>query len=389
MRFRVDQWPPLLLAVLLACVPVHHVSAQSEDGSDVDHLELAAVLVGDGHYARARDALEQVDRSREDLDRARFHLLNGLVKLNLDQPGEALEQFQESVAAGQTDNAVYVYMAQSHFQLEEYRAALETLEQSKGTGSHLPAVFFMAARSHWELGEPDRALAVLQQARKAFVDESPFVRQKIFYLIRLGLYRAAADLGMEYLADHEADAQDYIAIGSALRENEQYDQALRFLEAGRLKYGNNVEVAKVLAHTYLDMGNPLSAAEIMESAARTDSGLTVEAAELHRRAGNLYQALALNAQVGDQDRKLKQRLAILLALERHGQVAGMSESLERNNLLEDEDIRYALAYALFKSGDFDRAERHLVAMERGDLFRKAVELREAMKDCRAEPWLCY
>lgn len=387
-----DQSPRVLLAAVLLCLAPVGVPAQESDsvnGEDVNYVELAALLIQDGHYARARDALSQVDIERDDLDRPRFHLLQGLVMLNLKQPGMAERAFLNSLAAGQEDRVVYVYLAQAHFQQDNYREALGALEQSRDAGSHLPAVYFMAARSRWELEMPSEAIAILEQARKRFVDETPFVRQKIFYLIRLGLYRAAADLGMSYLAGHEAGAEDYIAIGSALRESQQYEQALRFLEAARLQYPRNVEVAKVLAHVYLDQGKTLSAAQVMEEAARVDAGLNVEAAELHRRAGNLFQALALNAQVGAQDRKLKQRLAILLALERYEQVAGMNEALQRNGLLEDQDIRYALAYALFKSGDFDRAEGQLAQLERGDLFRKAVELREAMKDCRAEPWRCY
>ncbi len=387
-----DQSPRVLLAAVLLCLAPVGVPAQESDsvnGEDVNYVELAALLIQDGHYERARDALSQVDTDRDDLDRPRFHLLQGLAMLNLKQPGMAEREFLNSLAAGQEDRVVYVYLAQAHFQQENYREALGALEQSGDAGSHLPAVYFMAARSRWELEMPSEAIAILEQARKRFIDETPFVRQKIFYLIRLGLYRAVADLGMSYLAGHEAGAEDYIAIGSALRESQQYEQALRFLEAARLQYPRNVEVAKVLAHVYLDQGKALSAAQVMEEAARVDAGLNVEAAELHRRAGNLFQALALNAQVGAQDRKLKQRLAILLALERYEQVAGMNEALQRNGLLEDQDIRYALAYALFKSGDFDQAETQLAQLERGDLFRKAVELREAMKDCRAEPWRCY
>lgn len=389
--FRITARTPLaILAAVLLCIAAPVSPAQeSKDSREVNYVELASLLIKDGHYDRAQGALAQVDTSREDLDLARFHMLQGLVMLNLKQPGMAEREFLNSVAAGQTDRVIYVYLAQAHFQQENYREALGALEQSQGAGSHLPAVFFMAARSHWELGDHSAALATLEQARESFVDETPFVRQKIFYLIKLGLFRAAADLGMAYLAEHEADAEDYIAIGSALRESRQHEQALRFLEAARLKYRGNVEVAKVLAHLYLDMDKPLSAAEVMEDASRKDSGLKVEAAELHRRAGNLFQALALNAQVSPQDKKLKQRLAILLALERFEQVAGMSEALMRNDLLKDEDIRYALAYAMFKTGDFARAEKHLSQLERGDLFRKAVELREAMKDCRAEPWRCY
>ncbi|MEM7055194.1 MAG: hypothetical protein AAF446_11730, partial [Pseudomonadota bacterium] len=106
------------------------------------------------------------------------------------------------------------------------------------------------------------------------------------------------------------------------------------------------------------------------------------------RAGWLMQALSLNAQVIDQSRKLKQRLAIFVELGRFDQAAGMHNDLTRVGLLEDEDIRYALAFAYFRIGDFDQAERQLVQLTRADLFRKAAELRRIMEQCAEEPWLC-
>ena len=126
----------------------------------------------------------------------------------------------------------------------------------------------------------------------------------------------------------------------------------------------------------------------MRSAARTEPELLADAAELYRRAGWLIQALTLNGQVIDQPKKLKQRLAIFLELERFDQAAAMREDLLRVGLLADEDIRYALAYALFKTGRYDEAEAELQQLTRSDLFRRAIELRRAMEQCAENPWRC-
>ena len=66
----------------------------------------------------------------------------------------------------------------------------------------------------------------------------------------------------------------------------------------------------------------------------------------------------------------------------------MEPALRRAGLFEDEDIRYALAYAWFKAGDYDKSEDHLTALRRSDLFRKATELRKIMQDCADERWRC-
>ena len=66
----------------------------------------------------------------------------------------------------------------------------------------------------------------------------------------------------------------------------------------------------------------------------------------------------------------------------------MDGDLRRTGLIDDEDIRYALAYAVFKTGEFDTAELYLQKLERPDLFRKAAELRRAIQDCAEDRWKC-
>jgi hypothetical protein len=66
----------------------------------------------------------------------------------------------------------------------------------------------------------------------------------------------------------------------------------------------------------------------------------------------------------------------------------MQDALHRVGLFDDEDVRYALAYAQFKGGDFAAAEQHLAALTRPELFRKATELRRLMQDCAQARWTC-
>jgi predicted Zn-dependent protease len=247
----------------------------------------------------------------------------------------------------------------------------------------------MRAQSHWELEEYRDAWAVLSDGRVRFPDRaSEFARRQVFLLVDQELYQEAADQGRRFLATEAATTDDAIAIGNALRQAGQLDEAAAILEQVRLSAPDNVTVARVLAHTYLGQDKTLAAANLLREAAIHDPELVGEAAELFRRAGWLMQALTLNSQIIDQNRKLKQRLAILIGLNRYEQAAGMHQDLVRVGLMEDEDIRYAVAYAFFKIGDFERSEDQLSRLERSDLFRKATELRRVMSQCADEPWLC-
>lgn len=96
----------------------------------------------------------------------------------------------------------------------------------------------------------------------------------------------------------------------------------------------------------------------------------------------------MNESILDQKVKLKQRLSILLALKQFERAANMESSLYRTGLLEDQSVRYALAYALFSTRRFAEVNKHLDHLKDAELFRKATELRRLMEVCKTEPWQC-
>lgn len=374
-----------LVALALIVAPTTWAKKKEDD---VDYVELASILVQDGFYDRAEQALSNVDESDEEVDRAKLYAIYGLLYMNRNEMPAAKEAFYKSVEFGQAEPVIYIYLAQIHFGLEEYRDAIEAIDKAGETAARLASVYTMKAHAHWLLSERGMTWAVLDDASNRFPSNHTFLRRKVFYLIELGLYQEASQLGRTYLSLSNGGEKDYIQIGNALRKSGQYDEALQFLQTARLKFPSSATVTRVLGHTYLDIGNLYAAADLISEAASLDPTLTGEAAEVQRRAGKPYQALSLNSRVADQAEKLKQRLSILLSLERHDAITAMEPALNRAQLMQDEDIRYALAYANFKIGDYEKTEEHLVALKRSDLFKKATELRRIMADCQESRWRC-
>ncbi|MBT8058701.1 MAG: tetratricopeptide repeat protein [Xanthomonadales bacterium] len=373
----------LLCLLLLPAAP-----AWSADDDEVDYLALAALMMRDGNLDRALVALDQVDPSDEEIDRVRYHTLRGMVHLRRDENELSRDALMRAVDAGEVDSVVHVYLAQVNFRLEDYRAALASLDRAGDAVARIPSVYHMRAQSHWLLDEPHRALATLDQASAIFPNDHSFLRRKVFYLIDLNLFKEAAELGRRYIERTEGQLEDYIALGNALRASGDLDEAAVFLETAQLRFPREVDVKKVLAHVYLDRNQLTAAADLIYQAALIDPTLLAEAAELYRRSGQAYRALSLNGQLADQPEKFRQRLALYLQLRYFEQAAAMETPLYRVGLLEEEDLRYAIAYALFKSGEFDRAEVHLAELTRPDLFRKAAELRRAIQDCEEDSWKC-
>lgn len=359
-----------------------------DDMSDTERLELAARLTSDGEYERAARALGKVDTAAEDLDLARYHTVAGLIAISQNRNEDAIRNLNDAVAAGQADPTIQIYLAQSYFALERWPEVLAALDAAGETANALASVWQMRAHAWWAQGKRQQALDTLSRAADRFPANNSFTRRQVFYLIEAGLYEEAAALGRRFLARGDVKADDYAAIGSALRRTRRYDEALVILESARLRFPDNDAIAKSLSQTYLEAGQPLAAARLLEMAAQRDPNLLVETAELYRRAGYDALALSLNARVPDQARKLKQRVGILVELQRYGEVTGMESALHRSGLLDDEDVRYALAYAYFRAGDFAAADRHLAALKRPELFRKATELRKVMEECADAPWSC-
>lgn len=359
-----------------------------EESVTVNHLELASLMLKDGNLDRAALALSQVDLSQEDIDVQRFHLLSGLLAVRQGNNQAAIEAFSQAKQTGPVDAVINVYLAQAAFATENYPLVIESLDGAGESVERIPSVYHMRAQSHWLMKQYEMALAVMDQAALIFPAESGFMRRKIFYLIELGLNSTAAELGKVYLQQHAAQASDYVAIGNALRVSGDLNLALQFLEQARLQFPGNADVAKSLAAAYINNEAYLSAAKIVHDLALTDNALVSEAAELYRRAGQLFMALSLNGLIEDQEQKLTQRLALLIELENFEQAAAMENDILRVRIDADENIKYALAYALFKVGNYPQAEHYLGQITDSQLFQKAIEIRKVIGECQTESWRC-
>lgn len=376
------------VAIALSCYAHAVQAADNKAASTADYIELAAVMLKDGHHDRALLALQSVDLGHKKTDLARFYTLQGLAHLGLNDLEAARDSLQQAIKNGQQDKSIFIYLAQAYFGLKDYRNTVNAIGKAGDLINKDASLISLKAESYWHLKDPDAAIQALNDGQRTFPADLRFLKRKVFYLVELGLYQEAVKLGRDYLHRSNASAADYVAFGNALRLSREYQEASNILEVARLKYPQDEMVAKLLAHTYLDQGKLNSAAFILEQAALLNPNLQAEAAEIYRRAGRFHKALTLNESIGDQKIKLKQRLSILLALKQYERAANMESSLYRTGLLEDQDVRYALAYALFSSRRFADANKHLDHLKNAELFRKGTELRRLMEVCKTEPWQC-
>ena len=350
--------------------------ARDEQG---DPLGLAALLIRDGHYTRAAGVLGEVDPQREDLDLSRYHVLRGLVALHQADYDRARQALEAALQAGADQPMLGVYLAQAHHGAGDFAATVAALDACRQAWTAMPDVHRLAIHSRWQQGDHAGAFAALSLAQRLFPGAPDLAKQRVLYLLELGLHQAATEAGAVYLEAAGDSAEAYLTLGEALRRGGRPQDAAEVLEAARLRYPADTQALVALSHAHLDAQRPRAAAVVMEQAARLDPTFHADAAELFRRAGDEGRALFLNMQMQDQRAKVRQRLGLLLQRARLEQAAALEPRLSRLGLLDDEDVRYALAYACFRNGALNRAAGHLRGITRPELFRSATELRKAIE----------
>ena len=350
----------------------------------VDHLGIAAVLIRDGNYERAENALKKVDLSDEKVDKVRYYTLLGLVQLRKAEYGEAVGSFQNAIAEGQEDPVIYAYIAQGYFAQGKYEDTLEAISKLPSI-NQFPDLYGIKSQSYWQLGDVGGAFGSLEKGISLFPKKGEFLQLKITYLLDLELNQEAARISREFLELEGKDNPEiYITIAQALSRAGETNTAVHVLEMAKLRFPDNQRVRLGLAKTYLQDKRYHTAARILEEAAVFDQALISEAAELYRMAGNYTKATYLNSLVSDQTAKTKQRFNILLETGRFEEARALQSRMERIGVFQDEQYVYAMAYVLFELQKYDESINYLNMITSSDLFRQATQLRQAIEIMKKE-----
>ena len=362
--------------------------AADKGGDEVDHVALAALLMKDGHYARAAETLNSADTTKEDFDFVMFYTLKGLVFTKQQLYKVANEEFTKAIEKGQTEPSIYLYIAQNSFKLHEYKESLQALDSAGALASSKPQLLALRAECHWKLEEKDTALNTLSEALQKFPKYAAFYKQRFNYFVALELYQSAFEDADAYLSMAEPNVKTYLSFVGALRKSGALVKATKLAERGNLLFLESADMTVILAHLYLDQEMIHAAADLFDEASIEDPKYTKEAAETLRRAREFIQALYKNAQLINTKEKYKQRIAIYLEFGDYERVVATANALHRSGVIEDENIRYALAYAYYMTGNFEKSEQEIQELSRPELFEKATKLRKNMEKCQNNAWEC-
>ncbi|MFK7926617.1 MAG: tetratricopeptide repeat protein [Myxococcota bacterium] len=381
---------PLLVLVFAAPLADAAPKKAAVADEDVDHVVVAAVLIGDGHFDRALRVLDDVDLDAQDegYDTARYWRLRGLCHVQLGATADAVTDFRNAIAAGEQSAEVWLRLAQAQITLGDHAEALATLEQAGPAAFERSAAFMIKARALNALERYPDAWTVLRDGRARFPDEIGFDRELLYLLINLELYREAREAGERYLARVEDDPTAWLAVGEAMRRSGNLQEASTVLEGARVRFPAEADAYTLLAKTYVDRGMHGACGSVLQQAAELDPVFAAAAADCFRDSGQIERAFYMNTQVPDAKMKATQRLDLLVRAESWPQAVALLPRLSRLGLLDEDPVAYAAAYALFQQGEYVRAELALKTIDDPKLFQDAAALRKAMADCSASPGSC-
>jgi len=372
----------ILLSVL-------HLALFAADKSDeIDHVALATLLMKDGHYARAAETLNEADTKQEDFDFVQYYTIKGLIFTRQNLYKVANEQFHKAVERGQREPTIYLYIAQNDFKLRDYQATIDALDKAGVVATQKPQLLALRAECHWKLGQHAKALDALALVTQQFPEYYTLYKQRFNYFVELELYQSALEDANVYLTHVKPNVKTYLSFIGALRKSGATAKATTLAEKGNLQFLESAEMTVMLAHLYLDQEMIHTAANLFDEASIEDPKYTKEAAEMLRRARDFTLAIYKNTQLLNTKEKYKQRVAIYLEFGEYERVVSAHNAMERSGLLEDENIRYALAYAYYMTSNFEASEAQLKELTRPDLFEKATELRKNMEKCENNMWEC-
>ncbi|MCZ7581972.1 MAG: hypothetical protein M5R36_00850 [Deltaproteobacteria bacterium] len=225
----------LLTSALLILLTVAPVFGEDEDAG-IDRLGLAALLIKDGHFDRAEAVLAEIDETEVQNDLGRLRTLWGLLYLRRGLFVEAKEQLSQAAAFDGAESMVYVYLAQAHYGLGEYDESLAAIAKAGETAHDLESIYLLEAQCHWKMGRREEAWRVASDGIVRYPGNDDLARQRVFYLIEMGLFQEAGRLGWEFLGRSKTEAADFLGIGEALRQSRRHDQAKVILEEGLLRF---------------------------------------------------------------------------------------------------------------------------------------------------------
>jgi lipopolysaccharide biosynthesis regulator YciM len=385
-------------------------------------------MIYDANYAKAKEELALLDKKSPSFDAANYYTALGVLHSKEQETQKAIEAYKNAINATKIKvfeapktytkekylfsiasneksgnqapkfdsetkrkekiEQLYIYLTQEYYKLKDYKNTVESLENAGEMGKNRAELYTLRGECYYKQGLHEKTFAALSAGIENFPQDSTLLKQKFYYFADLKLYQAAIDTARVYMKKVGVSAQEYSALAQMLIAANQMQSAIQLLEEAKLKFPKEPSLGILLGHMYLKKDMKHTTAHLFDESFYYDKKYLKDTVEMNRRAQNNQRALYLNAQNIDKIEKLRQKIAIYLNTGEFRKIIGLEKALKRYKMLDDENLRYALAYSYYMSDDYKNAEAQLKFITDSELFGKATVIRKNIEKGTNNPMEC-
>ncbi len=354
---------------------------------DYDSFDLVQVLIDDNKLELAQKELDGM--SREEKRNPQYHYLSGVVKYKKKSYSGAEKDllgaaFDASTPQGKNRD---LYLARAQFQNGRFDKCATHYKNGISSALITDDDVIHYSSCEQKNKSPERAWAVLSQGLKSRISLS-ILQAVNDFLLAEKLANVATQISLEWLALHSKQSADFITIAEIFNKASHPRGRLSVLEMGRVKHPLDLDLNLHLNQVYYEKGMTLAVEEGFARASLVDGKYAYHAAETNRQAGRYERSQFFNASIPDEKERLKQKLAIYVDKGQFALIASMEPALQRTSLINDDEVRYALAYSLVRTGQYQRPLGYLAKITNKDLLEKTVILRNALAECVEKNTTC-
>lgn len=244
-------------------------------------------------------------------------------------------------------------------------------------------------KSHCEqkLGQMEKAWRTIAKAREVFPTFTVEI-EWITLMLQLKLVHEGLSASIDWLSGHASPATHYLNIAELFQNSGATASALSILEMARAQHPTNLDINLAISQVYFQKGLMMAAEEGFRRAAISDGKYYYHTAELNRQTRRFERSLYFNASVVDEKERLKQKIATYVDANKYSLIASLDPVIQRSDLQKDDEIRYALAYSLVRTGDLEKSLKYLSQITKPELIEKTTVLRQTLIDCKEKKSVC-
>lgn len=218
--------------------------------------------------------------------------------------------------------------------------------QSEPELQNEPELQITRSRCFYQVHDWDGAYESLKSENNYFV-----VQEKVKLLLTMGLQNEAENFLVKIVSTENFLPNENLKLMEGLEKTALF----RLQEILRQKFPNSEEVLLNWIQSAFENQMVLQSAEAFAQLSILDSKYYYQTAEFYRQIYKHRWSEYFGGFIVNPTEALKAKMALAIDQENYSWIAQLSESMKQMKLLEEDDYKYALAYAFVKSHESSRA----------------------------------